>query len=119
MSSSCLTEEVLSLFLPDGTLNYFEITSCDFGASQIVLSLREKKILPEDLSADNVCSNGFFPEATLQDFPIRGRKVFLKILRRRWRYKNRSGSFSRNWDFIANGMRISKDFAAFLKELPG
>ena len=71
MSPASLTEEVLSLFLPDGTLNYFEITS------------------------------------------------FLKILHRRWRYKNRSGSFSRNWDFIAGGMRISKDFAAFLKELPG
>lgn len=119
MSVPSLTEEVLSLFLPDGTLNYFEITSCDFGSSQIVLSLREKKILPEDLPSDSICPNGFFPEATFQDFPIRGRKVFLKILRRRWRYKNRSVSFSRNWDFISDGMRISKDFAAFLKELPG
>ena len=119
MSSSSLTEEVLSIFLQEGTLDYFDLTSCDFGSSQGIIYLREKKIIPEDLNPAEVYSNGFFPEATLQDFPIRGRKMFLKILRRRWCYKNGGGSFSRNWEFLSRGMRISKEFASFLKELPG
>ncbi len=29
-------------------------------------------------------SKGFFPEAIVQDFPIRGKNVFLHITRRRW-----------------------------------
>lgn len=113
------SSDVLSLFLPDGTLNYFDITSFEFGVSQVIIHLQEKKILPEDLLHEHVHSNGFFPEATMQDFPIRGRKVFLKIRRRRWEYQDKSGCFSRNWDFVAYGTRISTDFAFFLKELPG
>lgn len=112
-------EEVLGLFLPEGTLNYFDITSCDFGRSQGIIYLSEKKVLPEDLNPEEICSNGFFPEVTLEDFPIRGRKMFLRIRRRRWCYKNRSGSFSRNWSSVSENMRISKEFASFLKELPG
>lgn len=112
-------QEILSFFLPDGTLNYFDIIACEYGKTQIIIVLREKKILPEDLQNEKVHSHGFFPESTMQDFPIRGRKVFLKIHRRCWEYQNKSGSFSRNRDCVAHGTRISKEFAAFLKELPG
>lgn len=111
-------EEVLGLFCLKEPLNYFDITSCDFGQSQGIIYLSEKKILPENLNAEVICSNGFFPEATLEDFPIRGRKMFLRI-RRRWCYKNHTGSFSRNWSSVSENMRISKEFASFLKELPG
>lgn len=36
--------------------------SCDFGRSQGIIYLIEKKILPEDLNPEEICSNGFFPE---------------------------------------------------------
>lgn len=118
MDSSIL-HDVLSLFLPEGTLNYFDISSYEYGKTHVIICLCEKKILPEDLLNERVHSNGYFPECTMQDFPIRGRKVFLKIRRRRWEYQDKRGCFSRNWDFVAQGTRISKEFAAFLKELPG
>ena len=113
-----IAKDVLGLFLPDGTLNYFDLVDYEFSQTNCVMYLVEKKILPEDMVGESVHSNGFFPEVTLQDFPIRGRKVFLKIKRRRWEYQDKSGCFSRNWDFVARGTRISKEFASFLKELP-
>ena len=41
--------------------------SCDCDRNQHYLS--EKRILPNALNPEEVCSNGFFSEATLEDFP--------------------------------------------------
>ena len=115
---NALEQELLEYILPAGLLTYFTITKVERDSSQFILSIEEKKLLPEDLINEKVHSNGFFPECTLQDFPLRGRKVFFKIKRRRWEVQNKSGCFSRDWNFVAKGTRLNKEFASFLKELP-
>ena len=59
----------------------------------------------------------FFPEATVQDFPIRGKNVFLHIIRRRWINESSKKVVIRDWQLVAKGTRITSEFAAFLKEI--
>jgi hypothetical protein len=62
-------------------------------------------------------SKGFFPEIVIQDFPIRGHKVFLHIRRRRWLNTETSKVIYRNWTLVEKGTRMTGEFAAFLKEI--
>ena len=60
---------------------------------------------------------GFYDPVIVQDFPLRGKKVFLNIRRRRWILKKHNEYISRNWRMVAEGTRMTQDFASFLKEL--
>ena len=42
---------------------------------------------------------------------------FLNIRRRRWLLKKHNEYISRNWRMVAEGTRMTQDFASFLKEL--
>ena len=53
----------------------------------------------------------------VQDFPLRGKKVFLNIRRRRWLLKPDNSYISRNWRMVASGTRLTQNFASFLKAL--
>ena len=59
----------------------------------------------------------FRSAAAFQDFPLRGKKVFLNLRRRRWILKSSNEYISRNWRMVAEGTRLTQDFASFLKEL--
>ena len=62
-------------------------------------------------------SKGFYDPVVVQDFPVRGKKLFLNIRRRRWIVKEEGRYVSRNWKLIAEGSRMTQEFASFLKEL--
>ncbi|WP_425568821.1 ISAon1 family transposase N-terminal region protein [Ravibacter arvi] len=60
-------------------------------------------------------SKGFLPETTIQDFPIRDKRVFLHVKRRRW-LNTRTGKVEqRNWQEVSSGTRMTAEFAAFFK----
>ncbi len=46
---------------------------------------------------------------------MRGNEVFLHIKRRRWLNLDSGQVVYRNWELVAKGTRITKDFADFLK----
>ena len=55
----------------------------------------------------------------VNDYPIRDNLVSLSLKRRRWDVliDEKWNKVNRSWgDFIAQGTRLSKEFAAFLKE---
>jgi hypothetical protein len=109
--------EVLSLFLPDGILEYFDIVSEITQETCFILCLEEKNIVPDEISTLNLHSHGFHPEIEVQDFPIRGKAVFLRIKRRRWKDIDTGKVYSRDWRIVAHGTRITAEFGSFLKEL--
>ncbi|WP_449415962.1 ISAon1 family transposase N-terminal region protein [Salegentibacter flavus] len=49
--------------------------------------------------------------------PVRGKKVFLHIKRRRWLNKQSKQVVQRDWNLVAQGTRMTVEFAAFLKAL--
>ena len=55
-----------------------------------------------------------FTEVTLQDFPIRGKAVYLKIKRRRWRLKTDPNKVVRNdFHFVAEGAGFTRNYRIF------
>ena len=108
---------VLSLFLPKGLLEYFEITNFSDMGNYYLISLEENNEIPESLRHLDLQSKGFYPEITITDFPARDRTVYLKIKRRRWEDKNTGKTYHRDWNLVASGTRITAEFGSFLKEL--
>jgi len=109
--------ELIGLMLPDGMLEYFEITQAEKNADSYIIHLSEKNIVPEDFKDNKLLSKGFYEPATIQDFPLRGKACYLKVKRRRWLNLDTGIIVCRNWEMVANGTRMTIEFATFLKEL--
>ena len=77
----------------------------------------EKNILPKDHNPNEFESKGFYERALIQDFPIRGKAVYLGIRRRRWRNKiDRSIEIKSDYSFIAEGSKLTVELSDFLKD---
>jgi hypothetical protein len=109
-----LQEQVLSFFLPERTLLFFDIVSGGKTDSSIQLTLEEKNDPPlEDRHRGmSVLSKGFH-DITITDFPARGRKVSLTFRRRRWQVGDEL--LVRDIPIASAGTQLEKEFAAFLK----
>lgn len=112
-----MNQELLSLFFPDGILEYFEIESFSNGSTELQFHLIEKAIPPKEYENQPLQKRGFHEPITLEDFPIRGKIVKLFIKRRRWALKGDDKKISRDWSLVAKGTRMSKEYASFLKEI--
>ena len=108
---------VYRLLLPEGTLDYFDVVDVKERVNEIVIYLEEKNLVPEQYSGEATESKGFYDPVVVQDFPLRGKKVYLNIRRRRWILKKGNDYICRNWRMLAEGTRMTQDFASFLKEL--
>ncbi|MCS2334858.1 transposase [Bacteroides sp. BFG-606] len=112
-----LPADILSLFLPSGILEYFTVVDSLSQETCFILFLEETPVISSELSHLSLHSKGFFPEIEVQDFPIRGKAVYLRIKRRRWEDPSTGQTYSRDWNLVATGTRITAEFGAFLKEL--
>jgi hypothetical protein len=108
---------LISMFLPDGILDYFEITNVLKSEEGFNIYLSEKNSPPAEFAPAKLTSKGFFDEITIQDFPIRDMKSYLHIKRRRWINESTGDIVYRNWNMVAKGTRMTHEFASFLKEI--
>ena len=67
------------LLLPEGTLDYFDLVDVKESVNEVVIYLEEKNIVPEKYTDQDTESKGFYDPVIVQDFPLRGKKVFLKV----------------------------------------
>ncbi len=111
----------ISHILPEGLLNHFTITGvqelCDVKekSGYILINLEENNKILLDVEASEYESKGF-TEVTLQDFPLRGKSVYLVFKRRRWRHKKDPKIIIRNdFSFVAEGSGLTKELSDFLK----
>ena len=103
--------------LPEVLVDYFELSHHKVQGEELHFHFKEKNQQPKEYSWVKLSSKGFYPEATIQDFPIRGKQVYLHITRRRWLNEDTGQAVSRNWDLVAQGTRMTNEFATFLKEI--
>jgi len=115
-------ETLLSSFLPEGLLEHFTITDFkELGYTPIkkdgfFIYLEEKNVLPSGYDSSLYESKGFQEAKQIQDFPVRGRPLFLVIKRRRWRLKSDPNqTITSDYSFIAEGVKLTQEVADFLK----
>lgn len=105
----------IGYFLPEGILDFFKVSKVVQSEEGLHIYLEEKNIIPQEFTGNRLTSKGFMDEIRVQDFPIRGKAAYLIVKRRRWINETTSDVVSRNWDYVAQGTRMTKEFAAFLK----
>ena len=107
--------DIAEFILPNGILEYFEFKKIEQTSSEIHIYLAEKNIPPEEYAHSKLTSKGFFDEINVRDFPIRGKHVYLMIKRRRWLDESTGNPVFRDWEMVAKGTRMTREFATFLK----
>ena len=113
--------ELLAQFLPDTLLDHFDIIELkklgDLSTKQMVfeIHLDEKNIIHKAIDSSLYESKGFLPSSRVQDFPIRGKAVYLVFRRRRWRHKVTFKEIHNDISFIAKGVQLTEDISDFLK----
>ena len=112
-------ETLVRLILPEGILEYFELTNVTQTETGLNIYLEEKNIVPSGYENNRLESKGFLPETSIQDFPIRGHKVALCIKRRRWEVIQTGAIITRDWDLVRKGARMTTEFGLFLKGIFG
>lgn len=106
---------MFSFFLPEGTLQYFDLVHGERTQKSIFLTLEEKNDPPleEQHRGKPVLSKGF-QDITVTDFPARGKEVTLTFRRRRWQVGDEL--LKREIVIAALGTQLEKEFGDFLKE---
>ena len=109
--------DLVKLLLPEIIVEYFELTYIQKGEEIVHLYLKEMNSIPKEYCSNKLSSKGFFDEIIVQDFPIRGHQVYLHITRRRWLNEDTGKVVFGDWNLVADGTRITQEFASFLKEI--
>lgn len=107
-------QQAFSYFLPDNTLEYFNITSSKKTNTDLIITLEEKNNPPlkKRHRGIPVESKGF-KNITITDFPVRGRKTTLIFRRRKWQVGKEI--LKRDIDLRSPGTMLEQEFGLFLK----
>lgn len=108
---------LLELVFTKGVKTYIELKDYKVDADNIHLYLEELNVLPQEFTGQKLESKSFHSEITFQDFPLRGKEIFMHVKQRRLLNHDTGKVVSRDWSIVANGTRISKDFVAFLRQI--
>lgn len=112
----------LHQLFPFELMEYFDIVNFrlektkDTTKEYWLIDFDEKNILPTGYSQTEYESKGFMESKRIQDFPLRGKAVFLRIRKRRWRHIKTGAIIKRDFTFISEGAKFTKDLSDFLKD---
>lgn len=117
-----MEKSLLSYFLPEQLLQHFEILKIeelgDITTKKdiIQITLEEINTIPNGYNPAEYESKGFYPFKSIQDFPIRGKALYLVIKCRRWRNKeDKNKVISNDYSFITEGSKLTQELSDFLK----
>ena len=102
--------DISGLLLPKELLTHFSaiqvLELCDIKTKEeiIEIHLEEKNVLPLNYDSSKYESKGFYPSKRIQDFPVRGKALYLCISRRVWREKgNPNNTIKSDYSFVSEG----------------
>ena len=122
MINSTKIMDLSSLILPKDLHKHFTTIAvlelCDTSTKEHILELHieENNQLPSGYHSSEYESKGFYPSKRVQDFPVRGKALYLCIKRRVWRKKdNPKLTIKSDYSFISEGSKLTKEISDFLK----
>ena len=115
------TSEAFWMFLPSGLEELFEMVKFERTDQAYNIWLDEKKQRSEEDKRNiNIVARGYTDYVTIQDYPLRGRPVFLHMRKNKWWNKSTNEIFSYHLELPnEDGTRLSSEFVAFLKDEGG
>ena len=121
-------EMLVRFMLPNGILDYFEITKIEEEITDekdetatviriLHIYLDERDL--REVTWHDLQPNGFTGSRLFNDFPQREHKVLLHVRRRRWLDKDGRNVILESLPLVAEGTCYSVEFADFLKKMVG
>lgn len=108
------------LIVPAEMLKCFEVAEVKESTKQLEIILEEKKeLVPDALKGEYVVLDGFCNPLSLLTFPLKGTPTYMTLKRRRWKIKGSDEHYSNTYQYNHPGIKATKEFAAFLKEVHG
>ena len=121
-------KEVLSYFLPSGTLEYFDLREIKVKEGKtkymgkygfddeytVILEEKDNLALFGELRGEKVRTKGY-SEKLIDDFPIRGRKTKLKYRIRKYQKQGDKKIYQRKYSITPEGVTFSEEFAFFFE----
>ena len=120
-----LDTKLLHNLFPSELMDFFEIKefqtlcSLETKTEYWLIDFEEKNQLPSPYSALEYETKDFMESKFIQDFPLRGKAVFFKIRKRRWRHKQTQEIIKGDFTFIADGSKFTQELSDFLKDTGG
>ncbi len=84
-----------------------------------LIVFEEKNDMPNGYTSLEYESKGFMESKSIQDFPLRGKAVYLHVKKRRWRHKKTGEVIKRDFSFMADGSKFTQELSDFLKGASG
>jgi hypothetical protein len=117
---SDFNEQVLRMFVPDEYLKDFEPNSIEEKPEEWVIELIEKvDRIPVILKGKEVVLDGYCNEVDILTHAFSLKKIYLRLIRRRWKEKGETRHYSNEYDLHIPGMKTTREFRDFLKEIGG
>ena len=93
------SHQLLRCIFPDVLADYFDVVDIQESVSQFDFWLDERNFMEKsDHKLGTVSSYGFTSERIIQDFPLRGKAVYLHVRRRKWRDSSNGEIFTYSYD---------------------
>lgn len=107
--------EMIWMCLPQGLDELFEIVRFERTEQEYNIWLDEKKERSEDDRRNpNIVARGYTGYVVIQDYPLRGRPVYLHMRKNKWWNKLTNEIFSYNLELPnEDGTRLSAEFVSF------
>ena len=114
---SNLYRDLVSSLLPADILQHFSLVSITEKAHGIELRMEEyAELVPSELSGTlSVVLDGFCNPLELLHFSMKGKPLYLKLYRRRWKESGSTTHYSNVYDLHPEGVKATHEFASFLK----
>lgn len=106
--------QFIELFLPKGTLKWFDVARSSSDEDKVYITLVEKDNPPLKDSNQKIIGRKFH-DITITDFPIRGKRCLLTFRRRYWKVEGQDSYLKRDIQLAFPGTKLASEFAAFLK----
>lgn len=115
-----LTEEVYKILIPEEYLKDFEVNSVSNHPEEWVIELVEKaERIPSALLGKDSVLDGYNNEIDILTHAFSLKKIYLRLIRRRWKEKGGTKHYSNEYDLHIPGMKTTREFRDFLKEIGG
>lgn len=115
-----LNEEVLKILIPEEYLQDFEPNCVENKPTEWVIELIEKADrIPQALTGKDVVLDGYNNEIDILTHAFSLKKIYLRLIRRRWKEKGTTIHYSNEYNLHIPGMKTTREFRDFLKEIGG
>lgn len=117
---SNFNEEVLKILIPSEYLKDFDPNSVENKPDKWIIELIEKEDrIPQALVGKDAVLDGYNNEIDILTHVFSLKKIYLRLICRRWKEKGSTKHYSNDYNLHIPGMKTTREFRDFLKEIGG